>query len=1086
MLKLWMFIMGILFSRLASILMEGDLCSGGHDLSIDIQENSPDGTFIARLDVNGNLSTEEIHLNLTGTDLEWFRMEEKIIKLNVLPTKPLDRELLTTPLLFATITCTDVISSAQIHHRLMVQVLNENDNSPVFLKESVQPLNISELTPIGEILFRLQAHDKDGDGLIYMVDRASKDAEFFKIDLPNSGNILLAQRLDYESKKELDLKVYAMEMNTEEKYNATAKVTISVLDGDDQYPRFLPCKFVSHGKTRVCVNPTYTGNVTEAKLPYHALQLSPGPLSAEDGDKGLRTQVAYSILTGGDNGRFEVNNVTGAIMMRWPVRSLIKTPLFSLTVMASQVDDPTKYTVTTVQIRVLAQNRYRPQFNATKYEGFIQEQPNPFAVVVTYGNKLLLLEAIDQDFKNGRNPNIVYTLTYRSNHTQLFQVTQEGLLLARTDQLHAPEKYMLQLVGSDKQSGDMVSTRVKVEILHSSQPVPTGLAKESRKYSSKEMGLVGGITTVLVIFLIFALVLLIHNGREWHRQRRHGGTIAIEQNTNVSLKWFQMNNTSKTLSSYSNLAYTDEMYSIGKEESNNERATNNLGRIPNAPLDAAQEPDSVIKSVFTNGKLVQTADCESMCIKSNLLAKESHTNTKHQCLECTSEQHSVLGDFSLGIDLQSATSVEKESGRDNMEKGTQNENKADVSEFIKETAFEEARHLQAMLGEIECSIEEEDWPSNSAGESNHVTCTAEGQENQVTAKQKKVMSPPEQENLVTTQGQAHIICSETAGSVDQKVQNVITDHVIGTDYTTAIVQPLIARQPPANVQLGNPLVVQHPISENPVEHDVVSVEHPLTIQHPEEVMSQESTDYLLETNCPETVEHITITEKPMTGEIAVWNPAAMVIGLIFQCPTTGVTIEMQEGGMEGTVVRKTSNETANVTAEDPVATATKCSLPEVATDCPTVEVAKNRLTEGLVIEGQSSRQVIAEDTAAGGLTMMGTEERVPVEDQMKSKDSSATARKEDVSVTAHNDQPAGRTGTEMSVIASIHSSAEEINAEAREPAVKAARRGSVVTSPAVMDYSIDAARESTSATPSENTPDIFFHFNQPTMRKQEL
>lgn len=56
-------------------------------------------------------------------------------------------------------------------------------------------------------------------------------------------------------------------MNTEEKYNTTAKVTISVLDGDDQYPRFLPCKFVLHGKTRVCVNPTYTGNVTEAKLP---------------------------------------------------------------------------------------------------------------------------------------------------------------------------------------------------------------------------------------------------------------------------------------------------------------------------------------------------------------------------------------------------------------------------------------------------------------------------------------------------------------------------------------------------------------------------------------------------------------------------------------------------------------------------------------------------------------------------------------------------------------------------------------------------------------------------------------------------
>lgn len=45
----------------------------------------------------------------------------------------------------------------------------------------------------------------------------------------------------------------------------------------------------------------------------------------------------------------------------------------------------------------------------------------------------------------GRNPNIVYTLANRSNHTQLFQVTQEGLLIARTDRLYAREKYMLQV-----------------------------------------------------------------------------------------------------------------------------------------------------------------------------------------------------------------------------------------------------------------------------------------------------------------------------------------------------------------------------------------------------------------------------------------------------------------------------------------------------------------------------------------------------------------------------------------------------------------------------------------------------------------
>lgn len=54
------------------------------------------------------------------------------------------------------------------------------------------------------------------------------------------------------------------EMNTKEKYSTTATVTINVLDGDDQYPQFLPCSPVyEDGDHTICTNPIYTVNITE-------------------------------------------------------------------------------------------------------------------------------------------------------------------------------------------------------------------------------------------------------------------------------------------------------------------------------------------------------------------------------------------------------------------------------------------------------------------------------------------------------------------------------------------------------------------------------------------------------------------------------------------------------------------------------------------------------------------------------------------------------------------------------------------------------------------------------------------------------
>ncbi|XP_048410436.1 uncharacterized protein cdhr5-rs isoform X2 [Stegostoma tigrinum] len=1039
-LKAHRLIVSLLLIKFIPVLMEGNRCSGGHDLYVDIKENSPNGTVIAKLTVNGNLSSHEINLNLTGTDMKWFQLDEEVVKLNVLPSRQLDRELLSMPLLFATITCTDVTSSDQIQYRLVVQVLNENDNPPMFLKENVQQVNISEFTPVGNVVFTLQAHDRDGDDLIYMIDGASSDAEFFIINLPSSGKVHLAQQLDFEVKKELELIVYAMEVNTKEKYNTTAKITINVLDGDDQYPRFLPCNFLSHGASRICVNPIYTGNVTEARLPFHALQLSPGSILAEDGDKGLQTPVLYSILEGDDNGRFEISNITGAIMMRWPVRSYEQNPSFSLTIMASQVDDPSKYTVTKVLIHVLIQNRHRPRFNKIEYKGFVQEQPTPFALVVTYGNKPLLVKAVDQDFKNGRNPKLIYTLKNQSNHTQLYQITQEGLLLARTNRLHAHEKYMLQIVGSDNDSGDTVSTKVNVEVLHSSQPVPTGLPKGSRKHSSKEMGLLGGIIGVLLLLLIVAFILLVYNLRHRHRQHRQRGSVAAELNTNVV-------NTSKPEQPCRNLAYINEAFSNWNEEVNNGGTTYNQGEISNELLDAApvQEQECPIKPILTNGKF---ASCESICVKADVMGEEISTDTGHQYKECNNEEHRVNSNCPLGVNLQ----LPDKSG---LEERPLWENKKEQIEVVKKTVQEATGQARTVPEEMKSSVftERQELTANMT-DGQEYSISAAGLAALMTAAGIKHLVPEiEQGHPVNMlRQQEHIICSKkTAGAVDTMVGDAMEEGTVGTKSPVAPQQPAATKE--------HPLVEKQPVIEVIMEHPMAVLyptftDHPVKVENAVATVSPASTEYAVvvqhqvEAKNPVEMEDPGVTMQQATMKMTADYPAAtensVSEDMLIHCPTTGLTTEVLEGAeeTEDTATIKPSIETS-----------------VVVTKCPVAEDGIERLvTEGLAIEVQSITQLDAEDSSAEESTIKEPEGETPTEGQMEAKRSPSVA------------------GVDLELLGAVRidSAAGEISLESiRHPAPGMVRECSVVPvgSPDT-DYSAALERGDSSVTFRKSTTNM--------------
>ncbi|XP_068025687.1 cadherin-related family member 5-like isoform X5 [Melanerpes formicivorus] len=373
----------------------GDGCGSFGNLFTEIMENSAHGSLVARLP--GDTGNGGLQLCLAGADAVWFYLDGRSVRLNVSAGRTLDREELESPVLMVALTCAED-GFSPVEYRIIVQVLNENDNRPHFQGAPLLTHNISELAAVHSVVFSTQAEDADGDTLMYVIDTASPDARFFRIDLPNSGKVVLARALDFESRQQLEVVVTAVEMNTKERFNASARVRVNVLDGDDQYPRFLPCTPRSHHGLTVCTSPIYTANVTEGQLQGGPLSFSPGSVYAEDGDRGLRATITYSLLAGQESSRFHIDNMTGAITLVRAVESSRRTPAISLSVMASQVNDANKFAVTQAVVRVLAANRAPPRFARPSYQAFVPAGAREAALLLTFGGHVLALRAHDPDF----------------------------------------------------------------------------------------------------------------------------------------------------------------------------------------------------------------------------------------------------------------------------------------------------------------------------------------------------------------------------------------------------------------------------------------------------------------------------------------------------------------------------------------------------------------------------------------------------------------------------------------------------------------------------------------------------------------
>ncbi|NXN79728.1 CDHR5 protein, partial [Bombycilla garrulus] len=285
---------------------------------------------------------------------------------------------------------------------IIVTILNENDNSPVFSQPNISR-DIPEDTEVGTTIVardELTASDADLDTIYYELTTTVQDTDgYFAIRGVNNPEIYLQKALDYDKFNSTTLLLYARDRPVDSldlTHTATATITIIIEQSDTRAPWFLPCTRL-YNDNSVCISSPYSGRVNISEMSTEPLLLEPGPIYAVDPDYTINDRIVYSIVGGNTNGVFSVNADTGNLTMNKAVTS---SDSFLLQVMATEASNIRKYSVATVEIKVMNKSNYPPYFEKGVYNGtvFVGLPQRSFVYQAGDPSTPLVITALDEDF----------------------------------------------------------------------------------------------------------------------------------------------------------------------------------------------------------------------------------------------------------------------------------------------------------------------------------------------------------------------------------------------------------------------------------------------------------------------------------------------------------------------------------------------------------------------------------------------------------------------------------------------------------------------------------------------------------------
>ncbi|XP_014114077.1 PREDICTED: protocadherin-23 [Pseudopodoces humilis] len=258
---------------------------------------------------------------------------------------------------------------------IIINVLDENDHSPMFMRESYF-FEIEENPIPRGVVGTITAIDKDSGRNGQLSYFLLSDGKYFKIN-SNTGEIINWAALDREERAHHELRVLVTDAGRPRR-SATAAVRISVRDRNDHAPRF----------PRGALRRQLSSRVLEGQ-PSGTLVTT---IFAKDFDSGNNGVVLYSVESEGDIGYFQIDAVSGELRTTQPLSHAERSD-YRMTVTAKDQGMPSLQGRTAVYIQVIPLPSGRSGFSQDFKHLVIPENFKPAQVLDSLkapGNHLAL------------------------------------------------------------------------------------------------------------------------------------------------------------------------------------------------------------------------------------------------------------------------------------------------------------------------------------------------------------------------------------------------------------------------------------------------------------------------------------------------------------------------------------------------------------------------------------------------------------------------------------------------------------------------------------------------------------------------
>ncbi|XP_068571376.1 protocadherin alpha-2-like [Cebidichthys violaceus] len=283
------------------------LCNwAASQLSYSISEEVDKGTVVGNLAKDLNINLQELATRdlrvVSSYSKKYFDVNLRTG--NIFVDERIDREELCPSVVKCSIKIQAVLNNPMSAHRIEINVLDINDNSPAFI-EKTYSLNISESSLTGERYLLPIAEDTDIGSNSVKSYKLSQN-EYCSLDVQSGGEhgvsaeLVLQKALDREKQSVITLLLTAVDGGKPAR-SGSLQIRINVLDVNDNIPIFSKSLY----KVRVPEN-TAHGTVVIT-------------LNATDLDEGMNSKILYSLIKRGNidpSNIFYLNSETGEITVK--------------------------------------------------------------------------------------------------------------------------------------------------------------------------------------------------------------------------------------------------------------------------------------------------------------------------------------------------------------------------------------------------------------------------------------------------------------------------------------------------------------------------------------------------------------------------------------------------------------------------------------------------------------------------------------------------------------------------------------------------------------------------------------------------